>query len=55
MALARTLGFGIKKRGPRNTHAGMGRDPAPWLPNVPGMRYVRDQGCKGIVSKLVPR
>ena len=31
------------------------RPAAPFALNVKGMRYVRDEGKSGIVSKLVPR
>lgn len=31
------------------------RPAARWLPNVKGMRYVRDESKGGIVSKLVSR
>lgn len=54
MALARTLGFGVGKRR-KNPNAGLARPPAPYLPNVAGHRYVRDEGRKGIVAKLVRR
>ena len=31
------------------------RPSAKWLPNVKGMRYVRDESKDGLVSKMIPR
>lgn len=57
MALARTRRPFYGKRGfTKKVKTGpLIRVAAPWLPNVAGYRYVRDQQKPGLVSKLIRR